>query len=138
MICPPVLDHLGLIAAIEWLAKDFLKKTEIEIIINNFLTQEPKFSNEQNTAIFRIFQESLTNITRHSKATKVSLQLKTISEKKIEFKISDNGNGFDDELINKSKGFGLMGMKERAAQFNWNIIIKGQKGEGTTVTLTTE
>ncbi len=133
---PPVLDHLGLIAAIEWLKVEFHKKTNISITLINHLKHDMSFINEQNTAVFRIIQESLTNIAKHSKATKVIIQIKR-TNKNILFEIKDNGIGIDIKKIDNMKNFGILGMQERASDFDWTVEIEGSTGKGTVVTLMT-
>ncbi len=133
---PPVLDHLGLIAAIEWLKTEFHKKTTISITLINPLKHDISFTNEQNTAVFRIIQESLTNIAKHSKATKVIIQIKR-TNKNILFEIKDNGIGIDIKKIDSMKNFGILGMQERASDFDWTVEIEGSADKGTVVTLMT-
>lgn len=134
---PPVLDHLGLIPAIEWLAQDFYKKSEIKIKVKNMIEEKLSFSKEQNTSIFRILQESLTNIAKHSKGTDVLIQIKKDPKLGVKFEIEDNGCGIEKEKIDSMKNFGVMGMHERATQFDWILSIDGQPGIGTKVTLIT-
>ena len=87
---------------------------------------------ERSTAVFRIFQETLTNIIRHAKATHVKISL-TKSEKNLRLKISDNGIGIPKDRIESPDTFGLLGMKERAVVFGGEVEIKGVEGKGTTV-----
>ncbi len=138
---PPVLDHLGLISAIKWLACDFHKKSNIQIIVNNTIDKEISYSNEKRTTIFRILQEGFTNIAKHSKATKVVIDIKYDNDNNdtdMIFTIEDNGCGFDIRDIESSKNFGILGMRERASQCNWQLSIEGQKGIGTRVILKTK
>ncbi|HKZ68326.1 MAG TPA: ATP-binding protein, partial [Chitinophagaceae bacterium] len=83
--------------------------------------------------LFRIFQESLTNVARHSGAKKVIVNL-TQKDKKLILTIRDNGEGFDDEKVPK-KTLGLLGMKERTLMMGGQYSISGIRGEGTTVTV---
>ena len=130
---PSILDHFGLIAAIEWQASEFQKRTAIRCKV----VFEPKdifLDDPRATAVFRIFQETLTNITRHAKATRVDVSLsKTGGE--IELKVVDNGVGIDAGQLNNFKSLGLLGIQERADFLGGVVEIKGEKGLGTSVTL---
>ena len=131
---PGILDDIGLSAAIEWQAEEFQKQTGIKC----HLTINPKdisLDRDRNTAIFRIFQETLTNIARHAEATEASIRLQE-EDGHIEIDIQDNGKGITAEELTNPKSLGLMGMRERAKIFGGAFIIKGVPGEGTTVTVT--
>jgi signal transduction histidine kinase len=130
---PGLLDDLGLIAAIEWEAQELEKRTGIQCKIK-IHSEELKLKEDMTTAVFRIFQETLTNITRHAKATLVHISLK-IREKHLELIIRDNGNGITDKQIKHPKSFGIMGMKERAEYLRGKITYKGIPNKGTTVHL---
>ncbi len=128
---PGVLDYLGLSAAIEWQVKEFREHTGIECsaaISNDISVEDQSIS----TAVFRIVQETLTNVIRHSKATRVDLKLgKTDNILLLEAK--DNGTGIDAEKVLDRSSFGLMGMRERARFLGGDIDIRGLRGKGTTV-----
>lgn len=130
---PGLLDDLGLAAAIEWQAQEFQKRTGIKSEIN-IVPKNLSSDKDRNTAIFRIFQETLTNIARHAHATKVNISL-TKKNGDIELQIQDNGRGITEDEINNPKSFGLIGMRERVKIFGGNIIIKGMKDRGTQVTV---
>lgn len=128
---PGVLDTLGLRAAISWQAKEFERRTGINCIVE--LGREPKnLSEDMATALFRIFQEILTNIVRHAKASKVKTEL---MEKNGELllAVSDNGVGITEEQHRNSKSLGLLGMRERALIFGGSVTVKGEPKRGTTV-----
>jgi PAS domain S-box-containing protein len=130
---PSILDHFGLIAAIEWQANEFQKRTGIR----TKLEIEPKdlqFKDPYSTAIFRIFQETLTNITRHAKASRVDVSFKTTDDF-IELRISDNGIGLKPEQLLHSKSLGLIGIRERAFSIGGEVGFISENGEGTTVVL---
>jgi len=129
---PGMLDDLGLSAAIEWQAGEFQNRTEIqcEIIMD---PADIILDQERSTAIFRIFQETLTNVARHSKATQVKVSLKKKGSK-LELKVRDNGKGITEEQISDPKSFGLIGIRERAQFLGGRIEIKRIKGKGTTLT----
>ncbi|MEN3334600.1 MAG: hypothetical protein V7641_3965 [Blastocatellia bacterium] len=128
---PSVLDDLGLAAAIEWLASEFQKRsgTRCKIIA---LAEDITLSPEKATAVFRIFQEIVTNIARHANATLVEIAM-TESEGDLVLKVSDNGRGIKESENADSKSLGLLGMRERALVFGGRVDITGIEGQGTTV-----
>ena len=130
---PGILDDLGLAAAIEWQAEEFQKQTGIKckVVLD---AEDITLDRDRNTAIFRIFQETLTNVARHAKATQVTVSLKE-REGKIKLTVKDNGKGITQEEIAHPKSYGLMGIRERAKILNGNSIIKGVHGKGTSVTV---
>lgn len=136
---PSVLDDLGLAAAIEWQAREFEKRSGLECHV-----QLPKneiiANSSQATALFRIFQETLTNIARHAKATQVEVQLRETNggrdRSAILLRVHDDGIGFDDQDVVIGQSLGLMGMRERAALAGGTLDLDGAPGEGMTVTVT--
>jgi len=130
---PSMLDHLGLEAAIEWQAEEFQKRSGIECEVK--LNQDDiKLDRDQSTALFRIFQEALTNIHRHSKAKQVRVKLSE-QENSIRLEIADNGIGITEEQFAKANSFGLLGMRERMHILNGEIKIKCGQNGGTTITV---
>jgi len=130
---PRTLDDLGLAAALEWQGQEFEKRTGVKCHL--VLPQDPlDLDPERSTAIFRIFQESLTNVTRHSKATSVEARLE-INEEQIIFRVHDNGKGFDPVEAKAKKSLGLVGMQERALLLQGEVRIEGTPGSGTTMIL---
>lgn len=130
---PGILDDLGLAAAIEWQAEEFEKQTGIKCKVA-LDADDITLDRDRNTAIFRIFQETLTNVARHAKATQITVRLKQ-SEGKIKLTVRDNGKGITKEEITHPKSYGLMGIRERAKIFSGNSIIQGVKGKGTSVSV---
>ena len=130
---PGLLDDLGLSAAIEWQLEEFQERTGIacKIIID---PGDVTFDRDRNTALFRIFQETLTNIARHAEATEVSVSLQQ-KDGQIELKVQDNGRGITGEELAHPKSFGLIGIRERAIIFGGDSSVKGSPGKGTTVTV---
>ncbi|HSW55969.1 MAG TPA: PAS domain S-box protein [Ignavibacteriaceae bacterium] len=128
---PGILDELGLIAAIEWQAEDFEKLTNIKCSLV-LPKQEIELEKNKSTAIFRIFQEALTNIARHSQATKAAISLLN-HQSNIYLEIQDNGKGISQDQIKDYKSLGLHGMEERAMVFGGQVYIDGIAGKGTTV-----
>jgi PAS domain S-box-containing protein len=128
---PGVLDELGLGAALIWHSKKFEEETGIE----PFVEIDPDVgtvSREVSTALFRIFQESLTNIARHSGATTVNAKL-TLSGNTLNLEISDNGSGIEEKALNDPLSIGLLGMKERALALHGEVKITRHPGTGTSV-----
>jgi signal transduction histidine kinase/ligand-binding sensor domain-containing protein len=131
---PALLDQLGLMPAMEWQAKEWQSRTGITCQID-MLIEEPRFSHEQATELFRVFQELLTNIARHAEATKVTVVLDEV-ENEMYLEVRDNGRGIREEEINRPVSLGILGMEERAARIGGRIIFTGEPGKGTTVRVT--
>jgi PAS domain S-box-containing protein len=130
---PRALDDLGLAAALEWQGQEFEKRTGIKCHL--VLPHEPlNLDPERSTAVFRIFQESLTNVARHSQATSVEARLE-IEEDQLIFRVHDNGKGFDPEEVKAKKSLGLVGMQERALLLKGEVTIEGIPGSGSTMIL---
>ena len=130
---PRTLDDLGLTAALEWQAHEFESRTGIRCYVT--LLQEPlALDSERSTAIFRIFQESLTNVARHANATRVEARLEREADQLL-FQVHDNGRGFDPEEAKTRRSLGLVGMQERALLLNGELKVEGVPGVGTTMTL---
>lgn len=131
---PGLLDDLGLVAAIEWQAHEFQERTGI--VCDLCLPAEELHLNpELTTAIFRIFQETLTNISRHANATRVTIHFGK-SKNLLELIVADNGRGISDEEINNPHSFGIIGIRERVQSWNGTITITGQPENGTTIAIT--
>ncbi len=130
---PRTLDDLGLAAALESQAQEFEARTGIHCRVA--LPEEPlTLDDERSTAIFRIFQESLTNVARHAHATRVEARLERKADQLI-FQVRDNGRGFDPAEAKARKSLGLVGMQERALMLNGELQVEGVPGAGTTMTL---
>jgi PAS domain S-box-containing protein len=130
---PEVLDELGLVEAIRWYAGEFQKRTEVPVQLTIF-PRNFTMGKVQTTELFRIFQEVLTNVSRHSQASKVLVFLK--KEKQLcTLRIKDNGIGIKEADLARKNSFGLMGMRERTSLMNGNLKISGKPGEGTTITI---
>lgn len=125
---PSILDDLGLVAAMEWQSDEFEKRSEIKSIFTTNISHIT-VSNEIATGIFRIFQESLTNVSRHSKGTEVLSSFKKEGNI-ITLTIVDNGVGFNETEIAQKRTLGLLGMKERVALINGTYQITGNNGNG--------
>lgn len=128
---PVVLDRLGLIAAIEWQVNETKKRLGIEFK-TNFPSELPELSKEQEVAVFRTFQEIMTNIARHSKASEVNVSLR-IDENRLKLIVKDNGVGFIPEIISKKGGFGLLGMRERIKSVGGFMELESKINLGTEI-----
>lgn len=130
---PGVLDDLGLSTALEWQAAEFAERTGIRCRVQS-IVDESHLTKDQATALFRIVQESLTNASRHSGATEVTITLNE-TPGTIALRIADNGRGIAEEEIRAGRSLGLLGMRERAAAAGGTFAIAGRAGEGTTVSV---
>lgn len=130
---PGVLDSLGLAAAIEWQSMDFEERTgtrcEVKIEV-----KEAIWDREFSTTCFRIFQETLTNIIRHAKATHVEVRLSQ-ADHELVLTVRDNGRGISKEEIAHTRSIGLIGMRERAAEVGGKVTFLALPGRGTMVTM---
>ena len=127
---PAILD-LGLAAAVEWQVQEFHARSGIQCKVR-LLIREVVTSNA-STALFRIFQETLTNVARHASATRVEVVLQK-ERNRLALLVRDNGLGFDQADPGLSKSLGLLGMRERAAVLGGEVNISSAPGKGTTVT----
>ena len=130
---PSVLDDLGLEAAMEWYSREFHKRTGIKVYFTSLLEDRP-LTDKTKTGLFRIFQESLTNILRHAAAGEVRISLAPAGDQ-LELRIEDNGKGFTPEEIEGKKTLGLLGIKERAAVLKGEYEIRSTPGKGTVTTV---
>ena len=130
---PPILDDLGIAEAIVWQVKEFTNRTGIECEFEDTLDDfEPGL--ERSTTLFRVFQETLTNVVRHARATNVYVTLSECNEE-ITLKVRDNGCGISSSQVSNIRSLGLLGMRERAMVWGGNVKIHGYPDEGTTVTI---
>ncbi len=130
---PSVLDDLGLVAAIEWQAQQFQARTGV-ICDCDCSLEKVELNEEQSTAVFRIFQEALTNVLRHAQATRVDIKIKK-DNGYFMLSISDNGKGMKDGEMSGTESLGLLGMRERAHLIGGEVSITSAEGQGTVVTL---
>lgn len=130
---PSVLDDFGIIAAIESEIEEFGTRTNIKCNLISDL-EELKLHKNISIGIFRIFQECLTNIARHSQADLVEVEISMLKNN-LQLSISDNGIGLDQNQIESDKSIGLLGMKERAILIGGKLSFSNSKNGGTKVTL---
>jgi PAS domain S-box-containing protein len=126
---PGILDDFGLLAALEWQADEFTKSAGIPVYFQ-YESDEKPMDNQKATAIFRIFQECLTNIMRHSKCTHVNVGV-NFSAREVKLIIEDNGVGFELDELKNTKSLGILGMQERAGNFGGELNIQSAPGQGT-------
>jgi signal transduction histidine kinase len=128
---PGILDDLGLVAAVEWAAEEFEARTGTKCRLD-LPEDDIVIDPERTTAIFRIFQETLTNITRHAEATEVDVRLAR-EDGNIVLEVRDNGRGIGEEELSAGRSLGILGMRERALLLGGELTIRGVPGKGTTV-----
>lgn len=130
---PRILDDFGLVAAIEWHVKEFQKRAGIECTLK---IGQGKYIMEKNrsAAVFRIVQESLTNVARHAKATRVLIALRKAGGR-LFLRVADNGIGIGESQVTAATSYGLMGIRERAQSLGGQVSISGREGRGTTLNL---
>ena len=130
---PEILDDMGLVAAIRWQSKEFQKRLGIRCRVE-LPGDQIHLGSELSTAVFRIFQEMLTNIARHAKAGSVTVKL-NISEERLTLKVADDGVGMGESAPQARASLGLLGMRERAQLFGGEVTFQATPGHGTTVLL---
>ena len=127
---PGILDDLGLIPALEWYTVEFEKRTGIECILQHM--NVPNVDEVVATEAYRIAQEALTNVARHSSASHAEIKLQ-LDNSTLTLEIMDNGDGFSLADVEKTEGLGLAGMRERAGLMGGTLDIRSQPGSGTQV-----
>jgi len=130
---PSILDDLGLAAAIEAHLEEFTQRTDIAVHVGG-LDDLEVFKGDSATAVFRIVQESLTNVSRHAEATSVCIGVR-LEDGRITVAIEDDGRGIREERTTLGSGLGILGMKERAAAHGGCVAVSERPGRGTSVTL---
>ena len=128
---PSILDDLGLVAALEWQGEEFGKRSDIKVTFTSNL-DETFIQPDITTALFRIYQELLTNVARHAQAGVVNTAV-YINNNILHLSVEDNGSGFDATDIISKKTLGLRGIKERTNLIGGKYEIKTSPGEGTSV-----
>ena len=129
---PTVLDDLGLMAALEWQAMDFERRTGIACDVT-LPDTEKALGRDQTTALFRICQESLTNVARHARSSRVDVSVK-LDNGDLVLTVADNGRGISDGEAVGGGSLGLLGMRERALALGGTLHVVGTSGYGTVVT----
>jgi PAS domain S-box-containing protein len=130
---PSVLDDIGLIAAIRWQAQQFEDRSGIACHYD-FRLKTLEANPRQSTAIFRVFQEALTNVVRHAQASSIDITLEKDADDLV-LTISDNGRGITDSEKTSRQSLGLLGMQERINLIGGSINVIGIEGKGTSITV---
>jgi signal transduction histidine kinase len=128
---PEMLDEMGLVPAIGWQAKEFQKRTGIRCRIK-LPHESTKLDTELSITMFRILQEILTNVARHSRATRVDIDFSASAER-VALEVADNGVGIPEGSLGGRKSLGLLGMQERALLFGGEVKFRPAPGGGTVV-----
>jgi PAS domain S-box-containing protein len=128
---PGMLDDLGLAASIEWQARDFEKRTGIVCAVS-VATDDQTIPRAQSLALFRIFQESLTNVARHASAQYIEVKFSTTPHL-LSLEVHDDGRGIKAQEIAGNHSLGLLGMRERAKRLGGTFDIQGLPGDGTII-----
>jgi PAS domain S-box-containing protein len=131
---PGILDTLGMIPSIEWLVREFEKKSGITCSLKVKVRQNV-FEKTISTTYFRICQEALTNILKHAEATKVMIEVAQV-QNRLSLVVADNGKGIATEKMNDHYSMGLLGMRERAKLIGGDLEIDSQRGAGTSIKIT--
>jgi signal transduction histidine kinase len=130
---PPILDDLGLEAAVEWQATEFGRQSGINCHLD--LRIGDRFvQNEHATAAFRILQEALVNVARHAQAQNVTVEIRLVEDILL-LTVSDDGCGIGDATLSSAHSIGLIGMRERAAALGGTVNIGRRESGGTKVEL---
>jgi signal transduction histidine kinase len=131
---PAVLDDLGLVPALRAFMKNFGEETGIRVSLSAFAAVE-RVNGDKRTVLYRVAQESLTNVARHAHASRVEVEIQKV-DGAVCMTIKDNGKGFHEDRVRdaeKGKRLGLLGMRERLEMFGGNFTVTSAPGKGTTV-----
>jgi len=126
---PRILDDLGLAEAIEWQGEEFQRRTGISCNVT-IEDADLALQQDQATAVFRIFQEALTNVARHAGASQVNVSLE-VDSGALMLLIRDDGRGIRPEEIESTASYGLLGIRERVHAMAGEVEITGNFGAGT-------
>lgn len=129
---PELLDMLGFVDALKSHIKSSVERQHVDCIFESDIT-DLQLDSQRSVALFRIFQESLNNISKHAKATKITIKLEKLTENKYYLEINDNGCGFDISKKSRSDSYGLIGMRERAYLLDADLVIDSIPDNGTTI-----
>jgi PAS domain S-box-containing protein len=132
---PSILDHQGLWAALEWQAQEFSESTEISCRWRMTIDPDaPTPDGPMAIAVFRIFQEMLSNVARHARATILNVRLEA-NAASLRLEVADNGQGVSESRLTHPRSYGVLGMRERAGHFGGQVDFESVGGRGTTVRL---
>ena len=127
---PSILDHQGLWAALDWQAHEFVQSAEMELDWRMDVAQAARLDEQAAIGIFRIFQEMLSNVGRHARASQLAITISADSQT-IDISVRDNGCGADAAAFEAADAYGVMGMRERARHLGGSVAISSQKGLGS-------
>ena len=130
---PSVLDHLGLVAAVEWLAQDFERRSGVPTSLHVQAAQV-RLDDTRATTAFRIVQEALTNVARHARASRVDIRL-AITSTALDLEVADDGRGISPAETSSPEALGLLGLRERARACGGTADIGGNGARGTKVSV---
>ena len=130
---PSVLDHLGLVAAIEWQAQEFERRTGVRAVVR-VSASHAAIDDVRATAVFRMLQETLTNVARHAGATRVDITF-TVGKVDLALEVRDDGRGIAPAEVAGNRSLGLVGLRERAIACGGTLAIEGTPGRGTRVSI---
>jgi signal transduction histidine kinase len=128
---PSVLDHLGLVAAVEWQAQEFENLSGLAVRLD-VRSATAAVAATTATTVFRMLQETLTNVARHASATRVEIVL-DLGGDAVTLRVVDNGRGITEAELTDRRSLGLVGLRERAIACGGELVIEGRPGEGTVV-----
>ena len=131
---PSILDHQGLWAALEWQAQEFAAGAEMQCDWTMNVSDAPELPEPMAIAVFRIFQEMLSNVGRHAQASAIAVSIEADREL-LNLSVRDNGIGVSLEALDSRTSYGVMGMRERARHFGGDIVIVSERGQGATFKL---
>lgn len=130
---PLMLDDLGLISAVEWLAESWARRMGISVKLD-LGTQDPEVAQTTTIALYRMVQEALTNIARHARATRVKIQMRPRAGELV-LTVQDNGVGFSERSMHREGSHGLMGIRERAYMLGGHLEIGNTRAGGGRITV---
>jgi signal transduction histidine kinase len=129
---PQILDDFGLVPALEHLTESFADRTGIDVELCAPAEERERLTPEQETTLYRLAQEALTNVAKHAQASRVRVELRR-GDHRAELTVADNGRGLQQKRTDGGTSFGLMGMRERVALVGGSMQIESAAGSGTTV-----
>ncbi len=131
---PAILDQIGLLAALTWNAREFAARTQIACAVESNLSDSERLDPSLSTAVFRVFQEALTNVARHSEAARVQVRLE-LGDPWLVLEVRDDGRGITEAEIADPRSLGLLGMRERARRLGGTLAFTQAAPRGTLLTL---
>jgi signal transduction histidine kinase len=129
LLRPTMLDDLGLLPALKWLAREVSRTSPVEIDV--FADDSPEdLPEDHRTCVYRIVQEAVRNTVRHSGARQIRIEVRPVELHRLRVTVQDDGRGFDST---RERGLGILGMEERVVQLGGTLTVDSGRGRGTTV-----